>query len=81
MVPLKYLGNFLRTLEMPLVNCEGNLVLTWSENYAIVSTNVGNQGATFTITKTKLLVPEVTLSTQDNAKLLTQLKSGVKRTN
>ena len=46
----------------------------------IVSTNVVNQGATFTITETKLYVLVVTLSTQDNAKLLTQLKSGFKRT-
>ena len=65
---------------MPLINCEVNLILTWSANCVIVSTNVANQGATFTITETKLYVPVVTLSTQDNAKLLTQLKSGFKRT-
>ena len=41
--------------------------------------DVANQGATFAITKTKLYVPVATLSTQDNAKLLTQLKSGFKR--
>ena len=64
---------------MPLINCEVNLILTWSENCVIVYTNVANQGATFTITETKLYVPEVTLSTQYNAKLLTQLKSGFKR--
>ena len=55
---------------MPLINCEVNLILTWSENCVNVSTNVGNQGVTFTITETKLYVPVVTLSTQDNAKLL-----------
>ena len=44
-----------------------------------MSTNVANQNATFTITETSLYVPVVTLSTQDNAKLLTQLKSGFKR--
>ena len=65
---------------MPLINCEVNLILTWSANCVIVSTNVANQGATFTITETKLYVPVVTLSTQDNAKLLIQLKSGFKRT-
>ena len=43
-------------------------------------TDIANQGATFTITETKFYVPVVTLSTQDNAKLLTQLKSGFKRT-
>ena len=70
----------MRTLEMPLINFEINLILTRSENCIIASTNVANQGAIFTITETKLYVPVVTLSTQDNAKLLTQLKSGFKRT-
>ena len=50
-----------------------------SANCVIVSTNVANQNATFTITDTKLYVPVVTLSTQNNAKLLQQLKSGLKR--
>ena len=68
MVPLKYLSNFWRTLEMPSVNCEVNLILTWSANFVIVSTNNANQGATFEITNAKLYVPVVTLSTQDNAK-------------
>ena len=68
------------TLEMLLINCKVNLILTWSANCVVVSTNVANQGATFTITETKLYVPVVNLSTQDNAKLLTQLKSGFKRT-
>ena len=80
MVPLKYLSNFSRTLEMPLINCEVNLILTESANCVIVSTNVANQGATYTITETRLYVPVVNLSTQDNAKLLPQLKSGFKRT-
>ena len=42
MVPLKYLRNFWRTLEMPLINCEINLILTWSTNCVIVSTTVAN---------------------------------------
>ena len=79
MVPLKYLSNFWRTLEMPLINCEVNLILTWSSTCVIVSTNNANQGATFTITNTRLYVPVVTLSTQENARLLQQLKSGFKR--
>ena len=70
MIPLKYLSNFWRTLEMSLVNCEINLILTWSVNCVIVYTTDANQGATFAITETKLNVPVVTLSTQDNAKLL-----------
>ena len=80
MVPLKYLSNFCRALEMLLINCEINLILTWSENCVVVSTVAANQGAAFTITDTKLYVLVVTLSTQDNAKLLQQLKSGFKRT-
>ena len=64
---------------MPLINCEVNLILTWSANCVIISTNVANQNATFAITDTKLYVPVVTLSTQDNAKLLQQLKSDFKR--
>ena len=64
---------------MPLINCEINLILTWSANCVMIYTNVANQGATFAITETKLYVPVVTLSTQDNAKLLRQLKSGFKR--
>ena len=78
-VPLKCLSNFWRTLEVPLINCEVNLILTWSANCVIVSTDVANQIVTFAIIDTKLYVPVVTLSTQDNAKLLEQLKSGFKR--
>ena len=65
---------------MPLINCEINIDLNWSENCVIVSTNVAAQATAFSITDTKLNVPIVTLSTQDNAKLLKQLKSGFKRT-
>ena len=79
MVPLKYLSNFWRTLEITLINCEINLILTWSANCVIVSTNIANQNATFAVTNTRLYVPVVTLSTQENAKLLQQLKSGFKR--
>ena len=46
---------------MPLINCEVNLILTWSTNCVIVYTNVASQNATFTITETKLYVPVVTL--------------------
>ena len=55
MVPLKYLSNFWKTLKMPLINREVELILTWYANCVIIYTN-------------------------DNAKLLTQLKSGFKRT-
>ena len=80
MVLLKYLSNFWGILEIPLINCEVNLILTWSPNCVIVYTDVAYQGATFEIKNAKLYIPLVTLSTQDNAKLLTQLKSGFKRT-
>ena len=79
MVPLKYLSNFWRTLEMPLINCEVNLILTWSSTCVLVVTNNVSQNATFAITDTKLYVPVVTLSTQENTKFLQQLKSGFKR--
>ena len=79
MVPLKYLSNFWRTLEMPLINCEVNLILTWSSTCVITSVIIANQAATFAITDTKLYVPVVTLSTQENTKFLQQLKSGFKR--
>ena len=75
-VPLKYLSNLWRTLEMPLINCEVNLILTWSSIYVITGSN---GAATFTITDTKLYVPAVTLSTQENNKFFQQLKSGFKR--
>ena len=79
MVPLKYLSNFWRTLEMPLFNCDVNLILTWSSTCVLVVTNIDGQNATFAITDTKLYVPVVTLSTQENTKFFQQLKSGFKR--
>ena len=79
MIPLKYLSNFWRTLEMPLINCEVNLILTWSSNCVLIATAIQNQAATFAIIDTKLYVPIVTLSTQENTKFLQQLKSGFKR--
>ena len=79
MVPLKYLSNFWRTLEIPLFNCEVNLILTWSSTCVLVATGIQNQSATFVITDTKLYVPVVTLSTKENTKFFQQLKSGFKR--
>ena len=62
---------------MPLINCEVNLTLTWSSTCVITNSN---GAGTFAITDPKLYVPVVTLSTQENTKLLQQLKSGFKRT-
>ena len=79
MVPLKYLSKFWRTLEMPFISYEVELILNWSRNCVIIYTNIANQVPEFTITETNLYIPVVTLSTQDNSKLLPQLKSGFKR--
>ena len=62
---------------MPLINCEINLVLTWSANCVILK---ANRAATFPTTDTNLYVLVVTLSTPNATKLLEQLKSGLKRT-
>ena len=78
MIPLKYLSNFWRTLEIFLINSEINLHLNWFKNCVIVA-KYADQGTTFSITDAKLYVTLVTLSTQDNAKLLEQLKSSFKR--
>ena len=77
MVPLKYFGNFWRTLEMPLINCEINVILTWYDKCLLSN---DTKAITFAITDTKLYVPVVTLSTQINAELLQRLKSGFKVT-
>ena len=79
MVPLKYLINFWRTLEMPLINCKVELILNWSANCAIIYTNIDIEVLTFRITETNLYILVVNLSTQDNVNLLPQLKSGFER--
>ena len=79
MVPLKYSSNFWVTLEMSLINCEINLILTWSAN-CVISSAAENQAIIFAISDTKLYVSVVTFSTQDNGKLVQQMKSNFKRT-
>ena len=94
-MPLKYLSNFWRTLDIPLINSEISLTLTCSENCVITSkatrdadpdadptvaeTNNPINGV-FKITDCKLYVPVVTLSAENDNKLLEQLKTGFKRT-
>ena len=73
---LKYLSNFWRTLEMPLISFEINLILTWSKYYVISSTTGKTK---FAVTCTKLYVPIVTLSSRDSAKLTEQLECCFKR--
>ena len=86
---LKHLSNFWRTLDIPLINCERNLIFTWSENSVLISKATRDAvpareenpavgatdnptNATFKITNTKLYVPAITLSTENDKKLLGQ---------
>ena len=61
-VPLRYLSIFSRTLEMPLIHCKINFILTWSA-ICVISYAAAGQTRTFAITDTKLYVPSVNLST------------------
>ena len=94
-VPLKHLSNFWRHLDIPLINCEVELILTWFKNCVLIdkSTIEANydddpnvyeidnpENAAFKITDIKLYVPVVTLSKEDDINLLEQLKTGFTRT-
>ena len=79
-IPLKQLSNFWRSLSIPLINCEVELLLIWSKNCVLVDiTIVAPTGLEFKITDTKLYVPVVTLSEENATKRLEQLKTGFKR--
>ena len=75
-VPLKYLSNFFRSLEMPLINCKIKLNLTWKKE-CVLSTGAGE--AVFIINHTKLYVPVVTLSKEDNKDFIEQQNKGFQR--
>ena len=75
---LKHLSNFWRALEMLLINCKTDLILTWSTNCFIIANAIDSQVTAFATTEAKPFVPVVTLSTQDNVKLLDQLNSSFK---
>ena len=75
-VPLKYLSNFFRSLEMPLINCKIKLNLTWKKE-CVLSTDDGN--AVFIINDTKMCVPVVTLSKEDNKDFTEQQNKGFQR--
>ena len=86
-MPLGYLSNVFRSLEMPLCNCKIHLELNWSNNCAVDGAdtyaggdNVNNRKTAFKITNTKLYVPIFSLSTKDNVDLTKQLNEGYKRT-
>ena len=82
-VPLKYLSNFFRSLEMPLINCKIHLELNWNNNCVMYDDNDNaggdNRETIFKITSTQLYVPIVTLSTKDNVNLTKELNEGFKR--
>ena len=91
-MPLKYLGNFWRALNIPLISCEVSLELKWDKNCIIISLEQRQvdagppvvrdnapTGATLAINGCKLYVPAVTLSKDDKTKLFINLKSGFKR--
>ena len=75
-VPLKYLSNFFRSLEMPLINCKIKLNLTWKKE-CVLSTDNGN--AVFIINDTKMYVPVATLSKEDNKDFIEQQNKGFQR--
>ena len=88
-VPLKHLSNFWRSLDIPLINCEVEIILTWSKNCVLADMTVdadadpaivAPSGATFKITDRKLYVPVVTLSKENDIKLSEKLKTGFKKT-
>ena len=88
-IPLKYLGNFWRALDIPLISCEVSLELKWNKNCVITSQKIrvnldgrntaAPTNATLAINDCKLYIPVVTLSKDDEIKLLTNLKSGFTR--
>ena len=94
-IPLKYLSNFWRSLNIPLINCEVELILIWFKNCVLINKSTRDAGynadlvvhkidspedAIFQVTDTKLYVPVVSLWRENDIKLLEQLKSGFKRT-
>ena len=77
-VPLQYLSNFFRSLEIPLINCKIHLELSWTKDCVLSSVD-NDPKTSFKITSAKLYVPIVTLSTKDNVDLTKQLNQGFKR--
>ena len=88
-IPLKYLGNFWRALDIPLISCEVSLELKWNKTCIITRQQIGVNldggntaaptNATLAINDCKLYIPVVPLSKDDEIKLLTNLKSGFTR--
>ena len=94
-IPLKHLSNFWKNFNIPLINCVVELILTLFKDCVLISKSTRDadyganpivheidhpEDATFQITDTKLYVPVVTLSKENNIKLLEKLKTGLKKT-
>ena len=79
-IPLKYLSNFWRFLDLPLINCERELDLSWTKDCVLIEHHNNIAGVNCMITSTELYVPVVTLSINDNIKFLENIKQGFKRT-
>ena len=81
-IPLKHLSNFWRSLNIPLINCEVEIILTWSKNCVLADMTLANNpptGLEFQIKDTELYAPVVTLSKENDIKDLEKLKSGFKK--
>ena len=89
-ITLKHMSDFRKSFKIPLINCEVSLTLIWSKNRVLAHSTValtaqGNNPAIINpkdskFQRTKLYVPVVTLSKENDKKLLKQLKSGLKGT-
>ena len=79
-IPLKYLSNFWKSLDLPLINCEKELDLSWTKDCVLIEQNNNITGVNFVITSTTLYFPVVSLSINDNINFLENIKQGFKRT-
>ena len=79
-IPLKHLSNFWRSLNIPLINCEVELILTWPKNYVLADMTLAShplRELNFNITDTKLYVPVVTLSKENDIKIFRTIKNRI----
>ena len=79
-IPLKYLSNFWRFLDLPLTNCETELDLLWKKDCVLIEHHSTITGVNFMITSTKRWVPGSTLSINDNIRVSEKMKQWLKRT-
>ena len=79
-IPLKYLSIFWRSLDWPLINCETELHLSWTNDCVLIEQNNNIADVNFVITNTKFYVPVATLSINDNNSFIENIKQGFRRT-